>query len=310
MATNGAETRFDPLFTQHVIETMGPNVTPRNREIMASLLRHLHDFAREVELTPEEWMTGVHFVNSIGQISTNIRNEAHRVSDVLGLESLVDEIANKIVVEGGIEPTSSSILGPFWSPNAPFRDNGGSIIQDTNPDGRVCRMHGVVSDLVTGKPIPNAVFDIWQASANGKYDFQDPDNQTPNNLRGKFRTDENGKYWFYCYHPTAYSLPTDGPSYTLLQMLDRHPMRPAHIHIMVTHEDFKGCTTQLYPSDDPWLATDTVFAVKNDLVVDFKPLEGDSKATLELEYNVVLAPKDFKGKQFATAKEQYEGARL
>jgi catechol 1,2-dioxygenase len=87
MATNGAETRFDPLFTQHVIETMGPNVTPRNREIMASLLRHLHDFAREVELTPEEWMTGVHFVNSIGQISTNIRNEAHRVSDVLGLES-------------------------------------------------------------------------------------------------------------------------------------------------------------------------------------------------------------------------------
>ena len=178
-------------------------------------------------------------------------------------------------------------------------------------------MHGVISDLVTGKPIPGAVFDIWQASANGKYDFQDPENQTPNNLRGKFRADENGKYWFYCYHPTAYSLPTNGPSYQLLQMMDRHPMRPAHIHIMVrhgyfmcpgrivanftfqvTHPEYKGCTTQLYPKDDPWLATDTVFAVKDDLVVDFKPLEGDDKAKLELHYDVILAPKDYQGKVF------------
>jgi protocatechuate 3,4-dioxygenase beta subunit len=95
-------------------------------------------------------------------------------------------------------------------------------------------MHGTITDLLTGKPIPGAVFDIWQASANGKYDFQDPDNQTPNNLRGKFRADENGKYWLYCYHPTAYSLPTDGPSYELLKLMDRHPMRPAHIHIMVS----------------------------------------------------------------------------
>lgn len=134
-----------------------------------------------------------------------------------------------------MDPTSSAILGPFWSPNAPFRENGGSIIQDAAPQGgRVCLMHGVIRDLVTGRPIPGAVLDIWQASANGKYDFQDPENQTPNNLRGKFRADADGKYWFYCYHPTAYSLPTNGPSYQLLQMMDRHPMRPAHIHIMVS----------------------------------------------------------------------------
>lgn len=145
-----------------------------------------------------------------------------------------------------MDPTSSAILGPFWSPNAPFRDNGSSIIQNPNPTGRRCLMHGVISDLVTGKPIPNAVFDIWQASSNGKYDFQDPENQSPNNLRGKFRADENGKYWFYCYHPTAYSLPTDGPSFQLLQMMDRHPMRPAHIHIMVSCPSlFSQATTQL-----------------------------------------------------------------
>ena len=321
MATNGvdghASNRFDPNFTDHVIKTMGPNMTERNRVVFGSLIRHLHDFAREVELTNDEWMAGVHFINFVGQTSTKTRNEAHRVSDVLGLESyvvlsctkskylllanansrLVDEIANKIVAEGDIDPTSSSILGPFWSPNAPFRENGGSIIQDVNPNGKTCLMHGTITDLLTGKPVPNAVFDIWQASANGKYDFQDPENQSPNNLRGKFRADADGKYWFYCYHPTAYSLPTDGPAFQMLNLMDRHPMRPAHLHIMVTHPEYKGCTTQLYPSDDEWLETDTVFAVKDDLVVDFKPREGDDKATLDLEYNVVLSPKGYKGKQ-------------
>jgi catechol 1,2-dioxygenase len=94
-------------------------------------------------------------------------------------------------------------------------------------------MHGKVTDLLTGKGIPGAVVDIWQASSNGKYDFQDPENQSDNNLRGKFKCDENGEYHFYCLKPTAYSLPTDGPAGVLLKLLDRHPMRPAHIHLMV-----------------------------------------------------------------------------
>jgi hypothetical protein len=137
-------------------------------------------------------------------------------------------------------PTSSTILGPFWSPNAPFRDLGGSIIQDPTPNGQVTLMHGRVTDLGTKKGIANAVVDIWQASANGRYDFQDPENQTDNNLRGKFRTDENGYYHYYCLKPTAYSLPTDGPAGTLLKLLDRHPMRPAHIHLMVSIHDLRA----------------------------------------------------------------------
>ncbi|KOS23094.1 Catechol 1 [Escovopsis weberi] len=296
--------RFDPTFTQGVIDAMGDNVTPRNKVLFTSLIKHIHDFAREVELTHEEWMTGVRFINSIGQASTAIRNEGQRVSDVLGLESLVDEIANKVIAEDGhLDPTSSSILGPFWSPDAPLRPNGASIIQDpappsTNP--RTVLMHGTITDLVTGKPIPGAIFDIWQASSNGKYDFQDPDNQSPNNLRGKFRADFEGKYWLYCYRPTAYSLPSDGPAYRLLGQMDRHPMRPAHIHVMVTHPDYKGCTTQLYPKDDPWLETDTIFGVKTDLVVDFLPCE-DPQADLDLAFDIVLAPKGYKGKQFDKA---------
>jgi catechol 1,2-dioxygenase len=300
MAADKPAHRFDPNFTAQVVEGMGPNTTPRNREVLGALIRHIHDFAREVELTVDEWMEGVKFVNALGEIyvkSNKTRNEAHRITDVIGLESLVDEIAHKVISETGMDPTSSSILGPFWSPNAPFREHGDVIFQDgVPPNGRVTKMHGVIRDIVTGEPIPNAVFDIWQASANGKYDFQDPENQSPNNLRGKFRADAEGKYHFYCLHPTAYSLPRDGPSWQLLTMMDRHPMRPAHIHIMVTHPDFQGCTTQLYPSDDPWIKSDTVFAVKDDLVVDFKPLQGDSKAVLELEYNVNLAPKGYKGR--------------
>ena len=208
--------------------------------------------------------------------------------------SLVDEIAHKLVESGADDtPTSSSILGPFWSPNAPFRENGDTIVRSPH-SGQPSLMRGRVTDFVTKEPIPDAIVDIWQASSNGKYDFQDPENQEPNNLRGKFRTDKDGYYHFYILRPTPYSLPTDGPAGRLLDLLDRHPMRPAHIHLMISHPNFTTVTTQIFPRDDPYLSTDTVFAVKNDLVVDFNPLEGDPKAKLELEYNIRLAPKDMK----------------
>ena len=221
-----AQHRFDPNFTQNVIDAIGPKCEPRTREVMSALIRHLHDFTREVELTVDEWMMGVKFVNTIGQISDSKRNEGQRISDVLGLEScvhppsfpflkiltpprLVDEIAHKHISESGEKPTSSSILGPFWSPNAPFRENGSTIIQSPH-QGEVALMYGVIRDLDTKNPISGAVLDIWQASSNGKYDFQDPENQVDNNLRGKFRANEKGEYHFYCLRPTAYSLPTDG----------------------------------------------------------------------------------------------------
>lgn len=204
--------------------------------------------------------------------------------------SLVDEIANKIVTQEGITPTSNVILGPFWSPNAPFRALGDTTIQDPNPDGKVTFMHGVLKDMETGKPIEGAVLDLWQASANGQYDFQDP-NQSENNLRGKFVSNEKGEFWWYCYHPTPYSLPTDGPAGVLLNVMDRSPMRPAHIHLKITHPDYATVINQIYPSSDPHLGIDSVFAVKDDLVVDFKPKHDDPKADLDLEYNVNMALK-------------------
>jgi len=283
--------KYDPTFTDRVLGTTGPNIAPRTKQLIFSLIRHVHDFARENELTVDEWMAGVHFINSIGQISDAKRNEGHRISDIIGLESLVDEMAHHHISESGEVPTSSSILGPFWSPRAPFRENGDTIIISPHK-GQPSWMHGRVIDLETKKPIANAIVDIWQASSNGKYDFQDPENQDDNNLRGKFRTDAEGYYNFYCLKPTAYSLPTDGAAGVLLKLLDRHPFRPAHIHLMISADGYKTVTTQIYPKDDQYLETDTVFAVKDDLVVDFKPREGDDKAKLDLEYNVTLAPKD------------------
>ena len=168
-------------------------------------------------------------------------------------------------------------------------------MQDMPKDGQLTIFHGVIKDADTGKGIEGAVFDMWQASTNGKYDAHDPENQTKNNLRGKFRTDKDGKFWFYCLKPTEYAIDTSGPSADLLKIMGRHPNRPAHIHMMVTHPDFIGVTAQLYPNDDPWLETDTVCAVKDDLLLDFQRAKNDPHgATLDCEYDVRLLSKKYK----------------
>ncbi|KAJ9196658.1 hypothetical protein DTO164E3_6188 [Paecilomyces variotii] len=292
---NGTKSKYDPNFTQHVIDLMSPETKPRHREILSSLIRHLHDFCREVELTQDEWIIGVNYVNSIGQAWKKNRNEAWRVCDILGVESLVDEINHKVETADGVNPTSSTILGPFWSPDTPFRELGSSVVQNMPPDGELTFFHGVISDAETGKPIPDAVFDMWQASTNGKYDVFDPENQTRHNLRGKFRTDKDGKFSFYCLKPTEYAIDTSGPSAELLRLMGRHPWRPAHIHMMVTHPDYIGVTAQLYPRDDQYLETDTVCAVKEDLLLDFKPVQNEPNgATLDCEYDVRLLSKKYK----------------
>lgn len=288
-SVNGSNAKFDPTFTSRVVGLMSPDMQPRHKEVLGSLIKHLHDFCRDIELTQDEWVLGVNYINSIGQAYQKNRNEAWRVCDILGVESLVDEINHKIVTAEGIAPTSSTILGPFWSPETPFRDLGASVIQNMPKDGQVTYFHGVIKDAETGKGIAGAVFDMWQASTNGKYDVFDPENQTRHNLRGKFRTDENGKFWFYCLKPTEYAIDTSGPSADLLKLMGRHPMRPAHIHAMITHPDFVGVTVQMYPSDDPYLETDTACAVKDDLILEFKPIENEPNgATLDCEYDIRL----------------------
>lgn len=176
----------------------------------------------------------IFWVLSRESISPRSRIIGYQLGTNPPLSSLVDEINHKIVTDNGLSPTSSTILGPFWSPETPFRDLGATVIQNLPPDGEVTFFHGVVKDVETGKGIPDAVFDMWQASTNGKYDVFDPENQTRHNLRGKFKTNEKGEYWFYCLKPTEYAIDTSGPSAELLKVMGRHPHRPAHIHAMVS----------------------------------------------------------------------------
>ncbi|PYI07308.1 aromatic compound dioxygenase [Aspergillus sclerotiicarbonarius CBS 121057] len=281
--------RFDPHFTDNVIASMGPKTTPRFRQLMTGLIRHVHDFARENELTVDEWMAGVKLLNWAGQMSDDKRNEGQLVCDVIGLESLVDEITYTLASEAADAPTATAILGPFFRADTPFRANGANIVL-TPPKpipGEMAYMHGRVVDFETKTPLVGATVEVWQASTNGLYEQQDPE-QEEFNLRGKFRTDDEGRYSFYCLRPTPYPVPDDGPAGKLLQLMDRHPFRPAHIHIIATYENYKPLTTQIFDSQDKYLTNDSVFAVKDSLIVDFVPRKDDPQAGLELQYDVKL----------------------
>ncbi|KAL2002920.1 hypothetical protein VTN02DRAFT_5574 [Thermoascus thermophilus] len=280
--------RFDPTFTDRVIKAMGPKTSPRMRQIMTSLIRHVHDFARENELTVSEWMAGVKFINWAGQMSDDKRNEGQLVCDVIGLESLVDEITYKLAEDAADAPTATAILGPFFRADTPLRKNGDNIVTGVD-DGEMVFMQGRVIDFVTKKPLAGAMVEVWEASTNGLYEQQDP-NQVEHNLRGKFQTDEEGRYYLYCLRPTPYPVPNDGPAGKLLELMDRHPFRPAHIHILVTREGYRPLTTQIFDRKDRYLVDDSVFAVKDSLIVDFVPRKDDPQAQLELTYDVKLVP--------------------
>ncbi|KJK81183.1 hypothetical protein H634G_03717 [Metarhizium anisopliae BRIP 53293] len=242
-------------FTQNVIDAMGPKTSPRLRQVMGALISHIHDFAREVQLTTDD---------------------------------LVDDITYTTAIHSANGLTASAILGPFWRHDTPHRDNGTTITFDTPPDGQVVYMHGKVTDVTTGKPLQNASVDVWQASTNGLYEQQD-DDQKEHNLRGVFHTDAEGCYSFYCLRPTPYPVPMDGPAGKLLAMMDRQVFRPAHIHLMVQQEGYKSLTTQIFDQECKYLDKDSVFAVKDELKVEFVPRKGDPQAPLELEYNITLA---------------------
>ncbi|KAI5242854.1 putative dioxygenase [Aureobasidium subglaciale] len=287
---NGAG-HYDPNFTSHVISAIGPKTDPRLREVMTSLIQHIHDFAREVHLTVDEWTSAVTLINRAGQMSTSTRNEGQLLCDVIGLESLVDEITFKKAAAAKDAVTQSAILGPFFRHDAPLRNLDDSISFNTPKDAELVYMHGTIMSASTHEPVEGAELDIWQASTNGLYEQQDPD-QIEHNLRGKFRTGKDGKYGFYCIRPTPYPVPDDGPAGELLHMLDRHPYRPAHIHLIVIKQSFKPITTQIFDAESKYLDNDSVFAVKDSLIVEFTPLQGNEKAGLELNYDIHLAPVD------------------
>ena len=219
-------------------------------------------------------------------MSNGARNEGQLLCDVIGLEPLVDEITHR-VASSPFTPTESTGLGPFYRPNSPIRAMGSTIVHNI-PDGDHTFMHGHILDFKTGAPIEGAELDLWHTAPNGLYEQQDP-NQVDFNLRGRFFTGKDGAYSLYCLRPTAYPIPDDGPAGELLKLLDRHPMRPAHIHFILRAPGYRSIITQLFDRNGDYLSEDAVFATKEDLLVDFVPRGGDSKAQFELVYNFRMA---------------------
>jgi catechol 1,2-dioxygenase len=247
--------------TRRVLDAYSGTPDPRLREILAALISHMHAFAVETRLTPREWLAGLEFLTATGQKCDSERQEFIMASDVLGLSSLVD------VVNAADGATESTVLGPFYLPGAPLRSMGEHIGRPE--DGEAVLVRGNVTDP-DGKPLTEATLDIWQSSANGRYDIQDP-GQPPFNLRAVFITGPDGRYEFRTARPASYPIPTDGPVGDLLRQAGRHCWRAAHIHAIVSAPGRRTLTTHIFDADDPYLGSDTVFGVKDSLVKPFRP---------------------------------------
>jgi len=237
----------------------GDDTDPRFKEIMTSLAKHLHDFARETELTHDEWRKGLEFIEWAGRITTPERNEFVLLSDVLGLSSLVD------MIHSDDDATSSSVLGPFHISNPPPLAVGADMKR--HYDGEVLLVEGHVYDP-EGKPVAGAKLDIWQTAPNGLYSSQD-DEQEINSFHALMTTDENGRYAFTTVRPVCYTVPSDGPVGQILDAAGRHPWRPSHLHFIASAEGFRSVVTEVFPDDDPYLDQDTVFGVRDDLVMSY-----------------------------------------
>ena len=267
--------------TAQVLQRLDATPDPRLREVMLALVRHLHAFASQVRLTEAEWMAGIRFLTATGHITDDVRQEFILLSDTLGLSSLVDLITHG----SGAEVTESTVLGPFYLPDAPWREAGGSIVL-AGPAGEPAVVSGQVRSA-DGSPLPGAVLDVWQAAPNGRYDVQDPQ-QPRGNLRGRFRTDGDGRYEFRTVRPVDYPVPDDGPVGALLAATGRHPWRAAHIHVIVSAPGHASVTTHIFDATSTYLDSDAVFGVKRSLVRDFTPEEGTGPGHLAVEQDFVL----------------------
>lgn len=255
-----------------VISRIGSDTDARLKEIMSAVVRHLHALVKEVEPTNEEWMAAIQALTETGQMCSEWRQEYILLSDVLGVSMLVDAINNR-KPSGATETT---VLGPFHVSNAPRYENGENICLDGK--GEALLVKGRVTDT-EGRPIRNALLDVWQANEDGFYDVQQPGVQPSMNLRGIFKTDEDGNYWFRSVKPRFYSIPDDGTVGKLLAALGRHPFRPAHIHFIVGADGYEPITTHIFTPDCPYLGTDAVFGVKKELIADFREVSDPERAS-------------------------------
>ena len=249
--------------TEQVLLVMEQTEDPRLREIMVALVKHLHAFVREVRLTEEEFRTAAAIIARLGHLTTDTHNEVVLMAGSLGVSSLVCLLNNG---NNGTTETSQNLLGPFWRLHSPKMENGASIVRSATPGPALFMTARVVDQKK--QPVAGAEVDIWQSAPTGYYENQD-ESQVDMNLRGKFTTDAEGRFWFRSVKPAGYPIPTDGVVGNLLKLQKRHPYRPAHVHALIFKPGFKTLISQVYADDDPNLETDTQFGVTRALVGRF-----------------------------------------
>jgi hydroxyquinol 1,2-dioxygenase len=249
--------------TNAVLSELERTKNPRLREVLSAFVRHLHDFAREVKLTEQEFQAAIAYIVALGKHTNETHNEAVLMSGSLGFSTLICLLNNG--KNGEIE-TDANLLGPFWRMNSPRTANGASIVRSPTP-GPALFVDAWFRD-VNRKPIAGAEVDIWQSSPEGFYENQDPV-QADMNLRGKFTTDADGHISFRSVKPAGYPIPIDGPVGELLRAQGRHNMRPAHLHFLVHKPGFKTLISQLYAPDDKNIETDVQFGVTRHLIGDY-----------------------------------------
>jgi hydroxyquinol 1,2-dioxygenase len=243
---------------------------PRLKEVMTSLVKHLHAFVRDIEPTQAEWVTAIDFLTRTGKLSDEKRQEFILFSDVLGVSMLVDAINHR--QKSGATP--STVEGPFHIPDAPVMNNGGNMA--ANAPGIACFCVGKVSGLA-GEAVAGATLDLWQTDGDGLYEAQKPGIDGPW-MRGIYRVQPDGSYLIRTVAPIAYTIPMDGTVGELMNRTNMSHMRPAHIHFAVEAPGYHGLVTHLFQAGDEWINDDAVYGVKAPLIVDFKKMPAGSKA--------------------------------
>jgi hydroxyquinol 1,2-dioxygenase len=251
--------------TDLAVERWATARDPRTAEVLTALVRHLHDFAREVRLTEAEWMAGIQWLTRTGQISDEKREEFILTSDVLGLSMLVVQMNHRLDPAA----TPATVLGPFHIEGSPELDFGADMSEGL--PGTPLYLHGTVRDL-EGNPVAGAVLDVWQADTEGAYESQVPDVDEAR-LRAKYTTREDGSYCVRTIAPKGYTIPMDGPVGDLISRTEISHFRPAHIHFLINVPGFEPLITHLFEEGAEYLDSDVVFGTKQELVVAFEPRE-------------------------------------
>lgn len=259
MSINGTEA--ERALTEQVVARFADTPDARLRTLMQALVRHLHAFVHETEPTEAEWLAAIRFLTETGQMCDSVvRQEFILLSDTLGVSMLVDAINHRYATGA----TDTTVFGPFYIEGMPERAYGENM---AFTPGTPALVHGRVLST-DGEPVANALLDVWQTAGNGMYSGQDTA-QPHGNLRGRYRTDAQGRYAIRTIVPVCYPIPTDGPVGRMLQATKRHPWRPAHLHFMITAPGHSTLVTHLFNQNDPYLESDAVFGVKSSLLVDY-----------------------------------------